>query len=520
MKFPLPTSEEIVEIARSLHMRFDRATADEFREMMAGIFASYEDVDAAPEHLPPVRFPRTPGSAPEPEANPHGAWIRRTDIVGAPAGPLAGRTLAVKDSFMVAGVPMSGGTRFFSGFVPEVDATVVARLLDAGATIVGKTVCEYLGISGSSHTGFPGPVHNPWRRNYGAGGSSSGSAVVVATGAADMALGTDQGGSIRIPAAWSGIVGMKPTYGLVPYTGIMPIEVTLDHAGPMTRTVRDNALMLSVMAGHDPLDHRQYPEIAADDYLGAIGAGIKGLRVGVLRQGFGWPVSEAIVDDTVRDAAHRLAGAGAIVEEVDLPVHRDARGFWTPLFIEGFLDLAMNGNGAGTNHRGLFVGAASDAFSRWRDAADEMSASTKVVLLAAAHFARGQAGRFYGKSQNLMRQVALAYDAVLRRHDVLIMPTTPMRAQPLPPAGAGNREIWDAALGMNLNTAPFCSTGHPAISVPCGLAEGLPVGMMLVGRHFDEATLYRAAQVCEDIFGCLPARWAEQQSNMTGEDWK
>lgn len=488
--------------------------------MMCGIFKAYEDVDATPEQLPPVRFPRTPGAQPEPANNPHSAWIRITNIAGAPEGPLAGRTVAVKDSFMVAGVPMSGGTRFFSGFVPEVDATVVARLLDGGARIIGKTACEYLGISGSSHTGFPSPVQNPWRFGYGAGGSSSGSAVVVATGQADMALGTDQGGSIRIPASWSGIVGMKPTYGLVPYTGIMPIEVTLDHAGPMTRTVRENAGMLSVMAGYDPLDPRQYPGIVANDYLGGIDDGIAGLRIGVIQQGFGWPSSESLVDDLVRESVSRLAEAGAVVEDVDLPIHRDARGLWTPLFIEGFLDLAFNGNGGGTNHRGLFVGAATDAFSRWRGTADELSASTKVVVLAAAYFSRRYAGRYYGKSQNLMRQVAAAYDGVLRRYDVLIMPTTPMRAQPLPSATAGNPEVWEAALGMNLNTAPFCSTGHPAISVPCGLADGLPVGMMLVGRHFDEATLYRVAQVCENIFGSLPALLPTNEATKTGKNQK
>lgn len=518
MTFPLPTSEQLLTLARSLGMSFDQETAAEFRALLAGLFSAYGDVDAAPDVLPPVRYPRTPGVPPEPEANTLGAWIRRVDITGADDGALAGRSIAIKDSFMVAGVPMSGGTRFLSGYVSEVDATSVARVLDAGGRIIGKTVCEYLGISGSSHTGFPGHVHNPWRRGYGAGGSSSGSAAVVAVGDADMALGTDQGGSIRIPASWSGIVGMKPTYGLVPYTGVMPIEMTLDHVGPMTRTVRDNALLLSVLAGHDPLDPRQHPGIRADDYLGGIGGGVRGLRIGLLLQGFGWPGSEPEVDDLVRAGAGRLAAAGAIVEDVDLPVHRDARNFWTPLFVEGFLDLVMRNNGAGTNHRGLYVGSASDAFSRWRGVADELSASTKVVLLAAAHFSGAYAGRYYGKSQNLMRRVARDYEAVLGRHDVLLMPTTPMRAQPLPPPGAGNREVWDAALGMNLNTAPFCSTGHPSISVPCGLAGGLPVGMMLVGRHFDEATLYRVAQTCEDLFGVLRPRLPTTANNPTGEE--
>ena len=415
---------------------------------------------------------------------------------------------------MVAGVPMTGGTRFLSGYVPEVDAEVVVRLLNAGARITGKTACEYLGISGSSHTGYPGHVQNPWRVTHSAGGSSSGSAVVVATGSADMALGTDQGGSIRIPASWCGIVGMKPTYGLVPYTGILPIEMTLDHVGPMTRTVRDNALMLSVLAGYDRCDPRQYPEVLAGDYLGGIGAGVRGLRIGVVRQGFGWSVSEAATDELVRSQAERLAGLGADLREVDIPIHREARDFWTPLFVEGFLDLVMRSNGAGTNHRGLFVSSASDAFARWRGAADELSPSTKVIMLAAAHLSRMYNGRYYGKSQNLMRRVGVAYDIALTAHDVLLMPATPMRAQPLPSLDACDQAVWDAALGMNINTAPFCSTGHPAISLPCGLVDGLPVGLMLVGRHFEEPTLYRAAEACEELFGRLPLPLHSEQSNI------
>ena len=160
----------------------------------------------------------------------------------------------MKDNICLAGVPMMNGASTLEGYVPDVDATVVQRILDAGGTIVGKSVCEYFCFSGGSHTSSSGPVHNPHRQGYSAGGSSSGSAALVAAGEVPMALGGDQGGSIRMPASFCGIYGMKPTHGLVPYTGIMPIELTIDHTGPMTATVEDNALLLEVLAGPDGLD--------------------------------------------------------------------------------------------------------------------------------------------------------------------------------------------------------------------------------------------------------------------------
>ncbi len=162
--------------------------------------------------------------------------------------------MALKDNVALAGVPMMNGASTLEGFVPASDATIVTRMLDAGATILGKAVCEHFCLSGGSHTSDPGPVHNPHRIGYSAGGSSSGSGALVAAGEVDLAIGGDQGGSIRIPASYCGIVGMKPTHGLVPYTGVMPIETTIDHTGPMTASVGDNALLLEVLAGPDGLD--------------------------------------------------------------------------------------------------------------------------------------------------------------------------------------------------------------------------------------------------------------------------
>ena len=220
----------------------------------------------------------------------------------------------MKDNVCVAGIPMLNGSPIMEGYVPREDATVVTRLLDAGAEVVGKTAVPAFCFDGGGLTGYPDPQPtNPHDAAYLCGSSSNGSAVVVVTGQADMALGGDQGGSIRLPASWSGCCGHKPTFGLVPYTGIFPIELTIDHVGPMARTVADCALMLEVLAGEDGLDPRQVG-VEVTPYVEGLDRGPEGLRVGVLREGFELPgLSEADVDQAVRDAADRLAGAGATV---------------------------------------------------------------------------------------------------------------------------------------------------------------------------------------------------------------
>ena len=210
----------------------------------------------------------------------------KTSVKGASKGPLKGKTVALKDNVMLAGVPMMNGAATLEGYVPDLDATIVTRILDAGGEIVGKAHCEAFCLSGGSHTNASGPVHNPHKMGYSAGGSSSGSAALVVAGEVDMAIGGDQGGSIRIPASYCGIVGLKPTHGLVPYTGVMPIEIFIDHTGPMTANVADNALMLETLAGPDGYDPRQY-NVETHAYTEALGGEAKGLRIAVVSEGSG-----------------------------------------------------------------------------------------------------------------------------------------------------------------------------------------------------------------------------------------
>jgi amidase len=483
-------------IVESLHMNMSSREVADYLEIMEGTFQAYDRLTQLPDNLPPVRYPRTPGIKPSPADNPLNAWAVKSEVHGAAHGPLSGKRVVLKDNVCLAGVPMMNGASSLEGYVPDVDATLVTRILDAGGTIAGKAHCEYFCLSGGSHTNAAGPVHNPYRYGYSAGGSSSGSAALVGAGELDLAIGGDQGGSIRMPASWCGIYGMKPTHGLVPYTGVMPIEATIDHAGPMTSTVADNALLLEVIAGADGLDPRQYsPRV--DRYTAALGRGVSGLRIGVLLEGFNRAEGEPDVDHKVRQAADRLRAMGAIVEDVSVPMHMDGPAIWTAIAVEGLQAQMMNGNGMGFNWKGLYTTSLLDAHSAWRARADELSPSLKVSMMAGEYFIKNYRGHFYAKAQNLSRVLAKAYDTALSRYDLLLLPTVPMKSTPLPPANAPLKLIVQRALEMLGNTCPMDVTGHPAMSVPCGMSNGLPIGMQLVGKHWDESTIYRAAHAFE-----------------------
>ena len=274
---------------------------------MDGVLASYRRLDQFAEPTLPVKYQRDPGYRPPAAENRLNAWYWKCSIKGAASGPLAGKKIAIKDNTCVAGIPMMNGSSVLEGYVPDVDATVVTRMLDAGGEIVGKAVCESLCFSGGSHTSDTGPVLNPHDPTRSAGGSSSGSAALVVAGECDMAMGGDQGGSIRIPSSYCGAVGHKPTYGLVPYTGVFPIELTLDHTGPIARTAADAALLLEVIAGPDGLDPRQPPGLRTEAYTKSLTGDAKGLRIGIVNEGFGWPNSEPDVEAMVREAAQRLS---------------------------------------------------------------------------------------------------------------------------------------------------------------------------------------------------------------------
>ncbi|HZI37025.1 MAG TPA: amidase [Acidimicrobiia bacterium] len=477
----------------------------EYAPFVSGLLSSWDALeDLYARTAPPQRDDRK-WYRPDDVDNQLGAWYVRTEITEGGRGPLAGRTVAIKDNTMVAGVPMMNGSETVEGFIPTRDATIVTRLLAAGATITGKAVCEDLCFSGSSFTSRPGPVRNPWDPSRSSGGSSSGSAALVASGEVDMATGGDQGGSVRIPSAYSGIVGHKPTHGLVPYTGAFPIELTIDHLGPMTRTVADAALMLAIMAGEDGLDPRQPRGVEPQDYVGALRTPASGLRIGVVSQGFGTPVSQPGVDDAVRGAIDTLRGAGLVAEDVSIPWHADAMHVWNVIATEGATVQMVEGNAYGRNYFGLYDPELIAFYgNQWRQRSERFSRTVKLVLLAGRHSLDTEQGRHYAMARNLAYELRAAYDTALAEYDVLAMPTLPLTATPVVADDAPLEEYLARALEMIGNTAPFDVTGHPATSVPAGLVDGLPAGLMLIGRRFDDATCLRVAQALEQAVGGFP----------------
>ncbi len=471
-----PTNEDLAEIAGRYRLGLGASDVEAFRGIITGALASYAEVERLYQaHLP--ELPDRPYRWPSPAENELGAWYVTTELRTSGDGPLAGRRVAIKDNIEVAGLPMMNGSATLEGFVPRRDATVVTRLLDAGATITGKAVCEDLCFSGGSHTSRTGPVLNPWDRGRSAGGSSSGSAALVAAGHADMALGGDQGGSVRIPSAFCGTVGHKPTHGLVPYTGAFPIENTIDHLGPITRTVQDAALLLEVLAGRDGLDPRQRAEHLPGDFRTGLEAGAAGLRIAVVAEGFGIPgLSQPGVDEAVRAAIRTLEAAGASV------------------------------NGYGMNAPGLYDPELIGHYAHGRAAhGAQMSESLKLTMLCGRYVIDSDGGRHYAMARNLALELTAAYDAALADADVLVLPTLPIVASPLPGPGAGREEKLARSLEMIANTAPFDVTGHPATSVPAGLADGLPAGLMIVGRRLEDGLCLRVARAYENAVGGFPA---------------
>ena len=505
-----PSADDVAAIADRYGLGLSPQDVESFRVFVTDALASYDAVERLyqarlPE--PPARPWQWPAQTANDTDNELGAWYVTTWISTTDHGPLAGRRVAVKDNIEVAGLPMMNGSATVEGYVPRRDATVVTRLLDAGAVITGKSVCEELCLSGGSHTSRTGPVRNPWDRTKTAGGSSSGSAALVAAGQADLALGGDQGGSVRIPSAFCGTVGHKPTHGLVPYTGAFPIENTLDHLGPITRNVRDAAVLLGVLAGRDGLDPRQRADPPGGGFLDGLDAGVTGLRIGVVEEGFAIPgLSQPGVDETVRAAIGTLAAAGAIISPVSIPWHRDGLDVWNVLVTDGATNQMIDGNAYGMNAAGLYDPELITHFARGRrEHAAEMSQTLKLTVLCGRYSIDRYDGRYYAMARNLALELTAAYDDALADADVLVMPTLPVVASTIPAPGASREELLARSLEVTANTAQFDVTGHPATSVPAGLHEGLPVGLMIIGRHLADGMCLRVAQAYETAIGGFPA---------------
>jgi amidase len=508
MPLQRPEIEDVVDLANTLGIHLTHAEARIFTNRVQEHVAAMEAFLElrAEEHRPPLRYlERDPGYRPAEAEDPLNVFIRKCRVKGADDGPLSGRSIGLKDHVAVAGVPMTLGSHFMEGYIPDFDATIVTRLLDAGATIAGKMNMEDFsfggpGIAGVGDFGRPLNPHNP---NYVTGGSSSGSAAAVAAGLLDIAIGGDQGGSIRIPAAWSGCVGLKATHGLIPHSGVFGLEPSVDYVGPMTRTVEDLAVVLQCLAGPDGYDPRQGSVPATlPDYVGALGKAIDGVRIGVLAEGFDSPGAEADVESVVTAALDVIERIGARLERVSVPLHRTATLALAPLFLEG-ARTAHDTNFADAFGCSFYPASFMNFFGRAkRSESHELPLNLKLVLIAGSYAHDRCNGRLFAKAQNMRAPIAAQYREAFGKVDLLAMPTCPTKAPlyqtPSDYAEAIERTLFGGKLGKDIgvlvaNTGPFNYTGFPALSIPCGKSEGLPVALQLVAPHFREDLLIRIA---------------------------
>jgi aspartyl-tRNA(Asn)/glutamyl-tRNA(Gln) amidotransferase subunit A len=421
---------------------------------------------------------------------------------GTPRGPLDGAPLALKDVFCTRGVRTTCGSRILEAFVPPYDATIVERLRAAGAVILGKTnMDEFAMGSSTEHSAFQ-LTRNPWDLSRVPGGSSGGSAAAVAGGLAAGAFGTDTGGSVRQPAAFCGVVGLKPTYGRVSRYGLIAFASSLDHVAPCALDVTDAALLLGAVAGHDPLDATSV-DVPVPDYAAGLGGGVRGLRVGVPDEYFGAGLDPEI-ERAVRAAIDVLRDLGAAVERVSLPTtQHGVATYYIVAPAEASSNLARyDGVKYGLRVPGKDL---IDMAGRTRAAGFGPEVKRRIMLGTYA-LSAGYHDAYYGQAQKVRTLVRREFEAAFARVDLLAAPTTPgvafehgAKADPL-------------AMYMNdVYTIPASMTGLPAISVPCGFsAAGLPIGLQLIGPALDEATLLRAAHAYEQA-----TPWHDRRPELT-----
>ncbi|MCX6060349.1 MAG: amidase [Chloroflexi bacterium] len=374
--------------------------------------------------------------------------------------PLYGIPVAVKDLYDTRGIRTTAGSKFFADNIPQEDAFVVQKIKNAGAQIIGKTNTHEIALGVTNNNPHFGACRNPWDITRTPGGSSGGSAVAVATGMALAALGTDTGGSIRIPASLCGVVGLKPSYGRVSLRGILPLSWNLDHAGPLTRNVEDAALMLQVICGYDQLDPASLKTLPGD-YISHLGDGMSGRKI-ALAVGSYIDESDAEVLEAVYKAARILEKQGAIITEVNMD----------------FLREAALANGIMTQ-----VDGAAFHRERLKEHPDWFGADVRLRLETGAAFTSGE----YSLARRTQVEITRRFELLFDEYDALILPTTPISA----PVIEGENAI-ERARQLTRFTAPFNLSGLPALSIPCGFTkEGLPIGLQIVSRAWNEAGLLR-----------------------------
>ena len=387
-------------------------------------------------------------------------------------GPLHGIPVALKDLYNTGGVRTTSGSRIFDTFIPTEDCTVAAKFHQAGAILLGKLNMHQFAYGPTGENPDYGHMHNPWNPDMVTGGSSGGSGSAAAAGQCTITTGSDTGGSIRIPAALCGIVGLKPTYGLVSRYGLSSLSWSLDHPGPMTRTVEDTAITMNVIAGHDPKDVAS-AKVDIPDYTSALTGDVKGLRIGIVKEYFEAPLDPQ-VRKAVMDAISLLESMGAEIKEVSYPMFNQSQAISSTVLMAE----------ATAYHRDLLE---KDGHQLYEPVRQRLEAG---LFISAAEYLRAQQARsiFDQQGRRLLDEV-----------DLLAGPTEPVTAPEILASKvmAGEQEVGVVG-ALTQYTRPYNINGFPAISVPCGFSDdGMPIGLQLAGRPFDELTVLRAAHAYE-----------------------
>jgi aspartyl-tRNA(Asn)/glutamyl-tRNA(Gln) amidotransferase subunit A len=409
--------------------------------------------------------------------------------------PVAGIPLALKDVLCTRGITTTAGSQILHNYVPPYDCTPWVRLKAGGSVLVGKTNCDEFAMGSSTENSSFFPTRNPWDLETVPGGSSGGSAAAVAAGEATWALGTDTGGSVRQPAALSGVVGLKPTYGLISRYGLIAFASSLDHVGTFSRDVRDCATLLSAIAGKDPMDATSLPT-ERRDYTAGLEDGVRGLRVGVVRDWLGEGV-EPDVRASIESAIERLAALGAEIGEVSLPHTEHAlSAYYLIAPAECSSNLARY-DGVRYGHRAADPRDVVDMNMRSRGEGFGQEVKRRIMLGTYA-LSAGYYEAYYGQAQKVRTLVIRDFEAALADNDLLLGPTSPTTAFRI-----GEKAEDPMAMYLSdIFTIPSDLAGTPAISLPSGLdSKGLPIGLQLMGRHLDEATVLRAAYAFEQDLG-------------------
>jgi aspartyl-tRNA(Asn)/glutamyl-tRNA(Gln) amidotransferase subunit A len=411
-------------------------------------------------------------------------------VSGADRGLLFGMPIGIKDNIVTKGIRTTCASRILENFEPIYDATVVERLTKADTITIGKlNMDEFAMGSSNENSGFH-PTHNPWDLSCVPGGSSGASAAAVSAGEVLFSLGSDTGGSIRQPAAFCGVVGLKPTYGLVSRYGLVAFASSLDQIGPITTSVEDNAYLLQAIAGNDPMDSTS-AKVDIPDYLASLTGEVKGLKIGVPKEYLGAGV-EPGVKERVMDALKVLEGLGATWEEVSLPHSRYALATY-------YLLSSSEASANLSRFDGVRYGLRSDNSNNLIDMYKQSRSEgfgeevKRRIMLGTFALSSGYYDAYYKKAQKVRTLIKEDFTKVYEKYDVIIGPTTPSASFK---CGAMTKD----PLTMYMNdilTIPVNLAGVPAISVPCGFSDGLPIGLQIIGKHFDESTIYKVAHAFE-----------------------